>query len=304
MNCHLSTRLTELMHRFKWTMRIIAFILMFALIITKLVCSPPRICARQRQLTLGADDETQTAPGRRLRRSNQFTAVQVASLLDILLIRLRGLPRSLYRSVPGITLLPLSDFDLHPPDSADLHRRKRALSGHPAPPFFLPRRYRQRRLSHRPPIQRHPRRPRRCVLPSPSGSRFISSHQFIPTAPAPGPLNVMTPAVFFAGLMTLLWPHAHGPSTLIPLALCYGAASGAFTGLMSAPLIALGDSRDVGRRIGMFRTILSLGALAGPPISGAIVSATGGYDAVGNYAGMFPPLPPSFFNLFLCPVRG
>ena len=56
----------------------------------------------QRQLTLGADDETQTAPGRRLRRSIQFTAVQVASLLDILLNRLRGLPRSLYRSVPGI----------------------------------------------------------------------------------------------------------------------------------------------------------------------------------------------------------
>jgi len=154
------------MHRFKWTMRIIAFILMFALIIMNLVCNPPRICARQWQLTLGADDETQTAPGGRLRRPIQFTAVQVASLLDILLIRLRGLPRSLYRSVPGITL-PLSDFDPHPPDSADLHRRKWALSGHPAPPFFLPRRYRQRRLSHRPPIQRHPRRPRRCVLPSP-----------------------------------------------------------------------------------------------------------------------------------------
>ena len=265
-----------------------------------LVCNPPRICARQWQLTLGADDETQTAPGRRLRRSIQFTAVQVASLLDILLIRLRGLPRSLYRSVPGITLLPLSDFDLHPPDSADLHRRKWALSGHPAPPFFLPRRYRQRRLSHRPPIQRHPRRPRRCVLPSPSC--FISSQQFIPTAPAPGPLNVMTPAVFFAGVMTFLWPHAHGPGTLIPLALFYGAASGAFAGLIGAPLIALGDSRDVGRRIGMFLTILSLGTLAGPPISGAIVSATGGYDAVGNYAGIFPNSP--FLIFFLCPVRG
>jgi MCP family monocarboxylic acid transporter-like MFS transporter 10 len=115
----------------------------------------------------------------------------------------------------------------------------------------------------------------------------------------------MTPAVFFAGVMTLLWPHAHGPGTLIPLALFYGAGSGAFVGLMCAPLIALGDSRDVGRRIGMFLTILSLGALAGPPISGAIVSATGGYDAVGNYAGMFPPLPsPPFSILFLCPVRG
>jgi MFS family permease len=139
--------------------------------------------------------------------------------------------------------------------------------------------------------------------PRGSPSRFISSHRFIPTAPASGPLNVMTPALFFAGVMTFLWPHAHGPGMLIPLALFYGAASGAYVGVFSTPLIALGDSRDVGRRIGMFLTILSLGALAGPPISGAIVSATGGYDAVGNYAGMFPPLPPSFFNLFLCPVR-
>lgn len=46
-----------------------------------------------------------------------------------------------------------------------------------------------------------------------------------------------------------------------------------------------GDTEDVGRRVGMFMSILALGALAGPPISGAINTATGGFAAVGYYAG-------------------
>jgi len=42
---------------------------------------------------------------------------------------------------------------------------------------------------------------------------------------------------------------------------------------------------DVGRLTGMFLSCLSVGALIGPPISGAIADATGGYKAVGCYAG-------------------
>lgn len=47
----------------------------------------------------------------------------------------------------------------------------------------------------------------------------------------------------------------------------------------------MGDTNDVGRRVGMFMSILALGALAGPPISGAINTATGGFKAVGYFAG-------------------
>jgi MCP family monocarboxylic acid transporter-like MFS transporter 10 len=50
-------------------------------------------------------------------------------------------------------------------------------------------------------------------------------------------------------------------------------------------MMALGESADVGRRTGMYFTIASLGALAGPPISGAINHYTGGYTAVGIFAG-------------------
>lgn len=115
----------------------------------------------------------------------------------------------------------------------------------------------------------------------------------------------MTPAVFFAGVLTFLWPHAQGAGTLIPLAIFYGATSGAFAGIIGAPLIQMGDSSDVGRRVGMFLTILSIGALAGPPISGAIARATNGYTAVGTYAGELPPPSPSspFLWEVLRPIR-
>jgi MFS transporter, MCT family, solute carrier family 16 (monocarboxylic acid transporters), member 10 len=52
------------------------------------------------------------------------------------------------------------------------------------------------------------------------------------------------------------------------------------------PIIAFGEIEDVGRRLGMCLTILASGALAGPPISGAINGATGGFKAVGYYAGL------------------
>ena len=52
------------------------------------------------------------------------------------------------------------------------------------------------------------------------------------------------------------------------------------------PVIAFGEIEDVGRRVGVSLTILATGALAGPPISGAINNATGGFKVVGYYAGM------------------
>jgi len=50
-------------------------------------------------------------------------------------------------------------------------------------------------------------------------------------------------------------------------------------------MIEFGETGDVGRRIGMFTTIFAVGALVGPPISGAIYVATGGFEAVGYFAG-------------------
>jgi MFS transporter, MCT family, solute carrier family 16 (monocarboxylic acid transporters), member 10 len=52
-------------------------------------------------------------------------------------------------------------------------------------------------------------------------------------------------------------------------------------------MMAFGEIADVGRRVGMSFTIIGFGALIGPPISGAINTATGGFEAVGYYAGKY-----------------
>lgn len=61
--------------------------------------------------------------------------------------------------------------------------------------------------------------------------------------------------------------------------------SGVFISLLQSPMFSMGSMHDVGQRIGMCFTIVSIGSLAGPPISGAINAATGGFVAVGFYAG-------------------
>ncbi|CCO28592.1 Riboflavin transporter MCH5 [Rhizoctonia solani AG-1 IB] len=47
----------------------------------------------------------------------------------------------------------------------------------------------------------------------------------------------------------------------------------------------MGSPEDIGRRTGMLMTIAAIGALAGPPISGAILGKTDSYVSVGIYAG-------------------
>lgn len=100
-----------------------------------------------------------------------------------------------------------------------------------------------------------------------------------------GPLNVMIPSTFFAGVLTYIWPFVTSKGGYIAVGLIYGVSSGVFVSMLAAPLITMGNTHDVGVRLGMFFTIIALGALAGPPISGAINQATGGFKAVGYYAG-------------------
>ncbi|KAJ7931716.1 major facilitator superfamily domain-containing protein [Mycena leptocephala] len=100
-----------------------------------------------------------------------------------------------------------------------------------------------------------------------------------------GPLNVLVPMTLVAAGMTFAWPHARTQASLIVIAALYGVVSGTYVSTFPLPIFALGEVADVGRRTGMALTIAALGALAGPPISGAINTATGGFEAVGFYAG-------------------
>lgn len=95
----------------------------------------------------------------------------------------------------------------------------------------------------------------------------------------------MIPTSFVAGVLTLIWPYTRRTAAFVTLAVTYGASSGANAALLPAPMMALGESADVGRRTGMYLTVASLGALAGPPISGAINHYTGGFTVVAIFAG-------------------
>lgn len=104
-----------------------------------------------------------------------------------------------------------------------------------------------------------------------------------------GPFNVLVPWTVIAGIMTCAWPYATNRSataTIVVVAL-YGIASGAFVGIITVPLShpSFGEQWDLGRRTGMILTLCAIGALSGPPISGAIHTASGGYKLVGWYAG-------------------
>ena len=115
-------------------------------------------------------------------------------------------------------------------------------------------------------------------------------------------MTVMIPFTASAGIMTYTWPFAQTEASLIVVTVFYGFVficvgsrssseifyrfcSGPYVSLVSNPIMDMGDTEDVGRRLGMFMSILSIGALAGPPISGAISTAAGGFKDVGFYAG-------------------
>jgi len=86
--------------------------------------------------------------------------------------------------------------------------------------------------------------------------------------------------------MTYVWPLAATKGSFIAIGIIYGFCSGAYIASFAVPVVMMGDMHDAGRRTGTAMTCIALGAAAGPPISGAIAQATGGFKAVGYYAGM------------------
>jgi len=103
-----------------------------------------------------------------------------------------------------------------------------------------------------------------------------------------GALTVAVPLTLVCAIMTYVWPFATTKGSLIGIGIVYGFCSGAYVSLLPTPLMMMGDMHDAGRRSGIALTCIALGAVAGPPISGAIAQATDGFKAVGYYAGTVP----------------
>jgi len=108
-----------------------------------------------------------------------------------------------------------------------------------------------------------------------------------------GALTVTAPLTLLCAIMTYVWPFATTKGSLIAIAIIYGFCSGAYISSLAVPLMMMGNMNDAGRRTGIAMTGIALGAVAGPPISGAIAQATGGFKAVGYYAGNVPRRLPS-----------
>ncbi|TBU35525.1 MFS general substrate transporter [Dichomitus squalens] len=101
-----------------------------------------------------------------------------------------------------------------------------------------------------------------------------------------GPLNIMIPFLILAGIMTYIWPFVTTTGGYIAIAVVYGfASSGVYVGIMTSPAVRMGDMHDVGSRVGISMTITALGAVAGPPISGALNAAGGTFKYTGVFAG-------------------
>ncbi|KAG2150668.1 MFS general substrate transporter [Suillus bovinus] len=100
-----------------------------------------------------------------------------------------------------------------------------------------------------------------------------------------GAINTMAVLTAITGIATIAWPFAENEVQFISIAIIYGSSLGAYVCLYSAPLVAMGQIEDAGRRVGMFLSLLAFGGVAGPPISGAISTTTGGFAAAGYYSG-------------------
>jgi len=108
-----------------------------------------------------------------------------------------------------------------------------------------------------------------------------------------GPLTVTGPLTLLCAIVTYVWPFATTKGSFVAIAVIYGLCSGAYVSLRSLPVVMMGDMHDAGGRTGTAMTVIALGAIVGPPISGGIARATGGFEAVGYYAGTVPwPSPP------------
>ena len=103
-----------------------------------------------------------------------------------------------------------------------------------------------------------------------------------------GAINVSAPMTLVCAIMTYAWPLAKTNGSLIAVAIIYGFFSGAYVTLLPITLITMGGIRDAGRRTGIAGSAIALGAVAGPPISGAIIQGHGGFGSVGYYAGADP----------------
>lgn len=103
-----------------------------------------------------------------------------------------------------------------------------------------------------------------------------------------GRFNVMT---MMSGLSTILvlalWLPGHNNAAIICFAAFFGFSSGGVIGLGPSLIATISPMNEIGFRMGVFMAFTSVGALIGPPVAGAIISAdNGSYTFVAVFSGL------------------
>ncbi|KAI4111342.1 MAG: hypothetical protein LQ339_000541 [Xanthoria mediterranea] len=103
-----------------------------------------------------------------------------------------------------------------------------------------------------------------------------------------GRFNTMIITCFLSTLLVLcLWLPARGNIPYILFAAFYGFSSGAFVSLAPALVAQISDIRQIGVRTGSMFAVVSVAALMGNPIGGALVSSEdGGYWGLQVFCGV------------------
>ncbi|KAH8834613.1 major facilitator superfamily domain-containing protein [Flagelloscypha sp. PMI_526] len=96
--------------------------------------------------------------------------------------------------------------------------------------------------------------------------------------------NVVIPSLFASAAVSFGFPFATTKSHFIAIGVMYGISSGAFITTYMPPIYDFGEMKDLGKRVGMAMTCLSLASLSGTPIAGALISRYG-YEAAGYFSG-------------------
>ena len=82
-----------------------------------------------------------------------------------------------------------------------------------------------------------------------------------------------------------IWLPARGNAPIIVFAALYGFTSGAFVSVTPAIIAQISDIKEIGTRTGSLFAVVSVAALVGNPIGGALLGE-GGYTAVQIYTGV------------------
>jgi MFS family permease len=101
-----------------------------------------------------------------------------------------------------------------------------------------------------------------------------------------GRLNMLCVAAFCTGILIFCWPKITTNTSIIVFSALYGFWSGAIISLMSACLAQIpNDPRNIGTYMGMGMAVVSLAALIGPPINGALINRYNGFDQASIFSG-------------------